>query len=319
MFSRRFRQTLILAAVAVVLPQVAFADSSNLGESLNSFSSDFFVPAWSFFKVLLVPLGLMMVASGLMKLKDAGDHRGQGSVMAGFVRLAVGGAMVALPSFTEVISTSFGIAADVGTKSSFDVGAINSAGGTGVIAVVSRFLGIVASPLSAVVLSLSFVIGVCLVLKGLYDLVALAGHEGGRRPHIGGIVATFVVGATLTNLPALMSVMSTTLGFGDFSASSFLSASNAGSLMSYTGSGSSVLNISSQAAKVLSQGLIPFGAIAFLRGMLIMRRVADGNPRNETMGAGMVHMLGGIALANAFMVTCTLTNTFMSQGLGMCG
>ncbi len=315
---RSFIVPLAFAVLVASQGAAEAADSSNLGQALNTVGTSF-APVWGMVKALLLPLGLAMMFRGLVNIKDAGDPRR--SPVAGFVQLFAGAAMITVPRFTEVLAQSVGIATAVGSKSSFDVGAMDAAaGGSGVLAIAGRFFSIVSGPLAAVALSFAFIAGVCLIVKGLYDCVAMANPEGGRRVAMGGLAATFIVGATLTNLSGLMAIVSATFGFGDISASSLLaSSSNAASMMSYSGSSSSLSDLTGPMAKMLSFGLAPFGVITFIRGLMMLRRVADGNPRSETVGMGITHIVGGVALCNAMAVTCAIGTTFTTTGLSFCG
>lgn len=306
---------LLLAGIAMlILAGPAHADVKNLGDMINAANTNTFRGVWGLIKVATLPLGLMLMWGGLARLKAASEsHK---PLTAGFVGIFAGAAMISIPKMTEVIGATVGVATAIGSKSGFNAGIVNaSGGGEGIIAIAGRFFSIVSSPLSSILIAFAFVGGVCLVIKGLYDCVALANPESGKRTTYSGVITTFVVGALMINLSGLMGIVGATFGMSGTS----LASSAATAMMSYSGSATSLNDMTGDMAKMIAQGLIPFGAIAFLRGMLMLRRVADGNPRGESLGAGFTHIVGGIGLCNAMAVTCAAGATFTTTGIGFCG
>jgi uncharacterized membrane protein HdeD (DUF308 family) len=67
------------------------------------------VPA--FITTLTYIVGILLAIAGIYKLKEAVDNPGQNSIQDGFIRLAAGGALIALPTIVSTMGGTFGQAA----------------------------------------------------------------------------------------------------------------------------------------------------------------------------------------------------------------
>ena len=158
----------------------------------------------------------------------------------------------------------------------------------------------------------SYVAGMIFIMIGISRLIK-SSQEGARGPGGIGTFGTFVVGGLLLSATTILRA---------FSSSLF------GSPITYT---YATLNYTAGMTKVetdalynviaaVLQFLIVLGMISFVRGMFIMRDVAEGSSNASTM-SGVTHLIGG-ALAvnmgpflNAIQETLGITAFGVSFGL----
>lgn len=142
----------------------------------------------------------------------------------------------------------------------------------------------------------AFVMGLIFIAVSLGKFSRIGQDRGDS---VGGAIAGVTVGAMLCALPAMMDVGSSTLGVGDNQ-----------SILAYAGSLSGGASLA-QAVKTAFIILVPFGWIAFIRGLVVMKNAVEGQGGNKQgVGTGIVFVVGGILLANAGWSVCMLTATF---------
>jgi hypothetical protein len=85
----------------------AQAGPINLNQYLNALVENISsVPA--FITTVTYILGILLAIAGIFKLKQAVDNPGQNSIQDGFIRLAAGGALIALPTIVATMGGTFG-------------------------------------------------------------------------------------------------------------------------------------------------------------------------------------------------------------------
>jgi hypothetical protein len=94
----------------LILSQEAFAQDA-VKQDTNKFLDNFIdeiatVPA--FITTLTYIVGILLAIAGIYKLKEAVDNPGQNSIQDGFIRLAAGGALIALPTIVSTMGGTFG-------------------------------------------------------------------------------------------------------------------------------------------------------------------------------------------------------------------
>jgi hypothetical protein len=99
----------------LILSQEAFAQDA-VKQDTNKFLDNFIdeiatVPA--FITTLTYIVGILLAIAGIYKLKEAVDNPGQNSIQDGFIRLAAGGALIALPTIVSTMGGTFGQATGV--------------------------------------------------------------------------------------------------------------------------------------------------------------------------------------------------------------
>ena len=61
-----------------------------------------------FISTVMYILGILLAIAGIYKLKEAVDNPGQNSIQDGFIRLAAGGALIALPTLVATMAGTLG-------------------------------------------------------------------------------------------------------------------------------------------------------------------------------------------------------------------
>lgn len=234
--------------------------------------------------------GIALAVTGVLKLKDHVDNPNQVPLNAGLKRLIAGGAFLALPMTTNVIKgTLFG--ADTGEISG---GAL----GFGVVApagppvaldnVAVTFISNMATPMKYLMISFAFITGLALILVGISRLIKTA-QEGPRGPTGMGTLFTFVAG---------MALMAIGQSMGNFTVSIF----GSGTMKSYaTFTAAGLTPAEEQQLRNVIGSVLMFvslvGFIAFMRGLFIMKLVADGN-QNHSITQALTFMVGGALAVN---------------------
>jgi hypothetical protein len=86
----------------------AQAGPINLNQYLNALVENISsIPA--FITTITYILGILLAIAGVFKLKEAVDNPGQNSIQDGFIRLAAGGALIALPTIVATMGGTFSV------------------------------------------------------------------------------------------------------------------------------------------------------------------------------------------------------------------
>ena len=131
----------------------------------------------------------------------------------------------------------------------------------------------------ALIVAISYILGVCAYGSGLFRLVRLT-HQRFSGPSGTGTVLCFVAGTAMFSFPALLTSAELSL-FG---------AGGGASSLSYGGADSDRYDALLQALFAIVQII---GVVSFLKGWFVLRAAADGHGR-ATMGSGAWHIVGGL-------------------------
>lgn len=148
-------------------------------------------------------------------------------------------------------------------------------------------------------------VGIFISFSGLLRLKDVA--EGGGRVKLHTPVMLILLGATLIAFPVATNIATQTVALG----------AATGTELSRVPAGAGAPGV--QAAL---EGILLFvkmvGHLAFFRGFLILKGVAEG-AQQQTIGRALTHIFGGAAAINIDTTTQILVNTFapgMAGGLG---
>lgn len=151
-------------------------------------------------------------------------------------------------------------------------------------------------PLISITASVAFLVGIVMAamsLKKLYETT-----RNNPQAHYGGVVTTFFIAAVLVNLPAALGTMRETM-FG-----------NEHSVLSYQ---STISGVSAQASStlVVIMHFIQFvGLIAFIRGFLILNKLANGGGQDVSLGKGVTFVVSGVMAINIVITANMLAESF---------
>lgn len=262
------------------------------------------IVAPAFLNAIAYIIGLVLGVWGLLKIKEHVDNPQQVTIWAGVSRLLAGGAFFTLPVIIEVMRTTVTplsaatIASPVGGLASWLLGiggtitSYNEVASTacdGLDGILFCMMDDVLGPLHVVINFFAYVAGMVLIMIGISRLIKSA-QEGARGPGGFGTIMTFLTGGALISYNEIMRAFTmsfftnpTTLTFAELSYTAGMTTDEL----------SHVHTIISAVLKFM----IVVGLISFVRGLFIIRGVAEGNNQASVM-AGVTHLAGGALAVN---------------------
>jgi hypothetical protein len=246
----------------------------------------------AFLTALSYLIGMIFGVWGVLKIRDHVLNPSQTSVWEGFSRLFAGGAFFTLPVVVEAVRVSLSNPAlDIGSFLPQVTGYSGNSGGScvGLDGALACMMGDVQGPIHAAINFFTFAAGMLFIMVGISRLTKSA-QDGAKGPGGVGTFMTFLVGGALISYNEFMRAFSTTL----FS----LPITRTNAALQYT-EGMSVDELA-HAHTVISaviKFLIIVGLISFVRGIFIIRNVAEGNGQASIM-AGVTHLVGGTLAVN---------------------
>lgn len=322
----------------------ARADTKNtLGEKLVGLIDNVWNPLFLLIAVVAAVGGIWMMAKGLMKLAEAANDRGGKGFAPGLIWVIVGAMLIALPDTAGMgMSTIFGSARGGGTLTGAGLdykdgitgdyfsmmtgGTVaagdvtNCLGADDPAVCMARNIAVNAVPMGIMVLfSLVFLAGLAGFAMTLVEMAKNSDQQGQSKSH----VTRLVISALLMNAPMAFSFMSQTM-FGNSTStisSTFGNLNADSSLLKYT-SGSSIDIVKRYSALIgyCFTILAFFGAWAYVRGIFMVKGVAEAGRNAGSYGMAGVYMVAGILMANAKASTCVIMKTTGGAGLatGFC-
>lgn len=241
-------------------------------------------------------IGLVLGVWGILKVRDHVVDPSRVAISEGVMRLIAGGLFFSLPFLTAVFKSSMvnlgllgSTVAATNTTFRSTVTAASCTGTNSLDEAMGCFMLDILGPSHVVLNFFCFVAGMIFIMIGISRLIK-SSQEGARGPGGMGTFGTFIVGGMLLSATTILRAFSSSLFTSPVT---FTFAS-----MQYT-TGMSVAE--TQAAyNVISavlQFMIIIGMLSFVRGMFILRDVAEGKQQASTM-AGITHLLGGALAVN---------------------
>lgn len=267
--------------------------------------------------------GAWLAGTGLRSLARAATEAARGqdaSYVVGFKRLGAGALVFAIPSALGIgLETLWGRADGFAFGRGL-VGAPNDClrPGSGGIACVADNLARNLAPVAvAAAVALSFLYGLWLAAKTLYDWATA--QDGG--PQRGSVAGRLVLAVLFANVPFLAIATSETLGVGNLlglSPEAKIVTTSAEFLHAQIGSGV----VAEQAATLVRSLFVllaMFGVVAVLRGLVLIKETADGRGASDRgFGVGVTHVLAGVLMMNMQWTVCTVSMTLVGRNFGIC-
>jgi hypothetical protein len=269
----------------------------------------------AFLTALSYLFGLIMGVWGVLKIRDHVLNPQQTAITEGVTRLIAGGAFFALPFVVDVISTTMdggGFAihsiGSQGYNIESTITAACSTGSAGLDGALACFAEDMLGPVHALLNFFSFVAGIIFIMIGISRLVKGA-QEGARGPGGIGTMMSFAIGGALISYNEIMRAASTTLAGNEQTATY--------AEMQYT---TGMSTEEQQAAHAVISSILKFmiivGLISFVRGLFIVRSVAEGNQQASIMAA-VTHIIGGALAVNLGPVLNAVQTTLGTTGYGI--
>jgi hypothetical protein len=328
-----------LASASVLVAGQAHAENT-VGDLLKGLVDNVWNPLFLLIAVVAALAGIWMMAKGLMKLVEAANERGGKGYGPGLTWVIVGAVLIALPDAAGIgMQTVFSHDRGGSLSSSgldFNDGVsgdwmqqlvgntVNPAGvencivSTEPAVCMARNIADNAVPMGIMALfSLVFLAGLIGFATTVIDMAKNADGRDQSKSHI----TRLVISVMLMNAPMAFRFMSTTL-FGGSNSSLTLIGLNTGSTLLRYDSGSSIDIVVKYSALIGYSFTILafFGAWAYIRGIFMVKGVAEGGRSAGSYGMAGVYMVAGILMANAKWSTCVILNTVGGAGLskGFC-
>ncbi|MGN7437353.1 MAG: hypothetical protein ACTHOO_01820 [Alcanivorax sp.] len=241
-------------------------------------------------------LGLALGVWGILKIRDHVIDPSRVAVSEGVMRLIAGGCFFALPFLVTVFKSS---TASIGllttttaiTNTTFrsSVTAASCTGTNSLDEAMGCFMLDILGPSHVVLNFFCFVAGMIFIMIGVSRLIK-SSQEGPRGPGGFGTFGTFVVGGLLLSATTILRAFSSSLFTSPVT---FTYAS-----LQYTsGMSAAETQAAYNVIAAVLQFMIVLGMLSFVRGMFILRDVAEGKQQASTM-AGVTHLIGGALAVN---------------------
>lgn len=314
-----------------------------IGGTLSRIISDSWNPVFILVVVLMAVTGIYFIARGLVKCVEAAQNNGRSGFGSAIAYLFAGAMLVALPDVAGIGMTSmFNYARGGGTLHSAELdyndqgmdgsflgsiagnlvnpGGVRSCVGEGVEAPATC----IASNLSSnvvpmgiyAIFAIVFIVGLITFALAIIEL-AKATERGDQSK---GKFTKLITSILLMNAPMFYTVISTTM-LGSIDNPITVDGYQSGSeLLKYP------MNSNIQVVKNFSELighafriLAFFGAWAFVRGIFMIKGVAEGRQQGS-YGMAMTYMIAGILMANSKFSACIILGTFGGSGMsaGFC-
>jgi hypothetical protein len=253
--------------------------------------------------------GIFLVVWGVLKLRDNVLNPQQTIIWEAVSRLLAGGAFFAMPYLMGVVANTLdGGGLLPGLNGFTNSGWEGVTTGFGLDAMMANFTADMFGPMLFALNFFGYIAGAVLLMIGISRLLKSA-QEGPRGPGGIGTIMTFIVAGLLMASAPMLAAFSTTF-FG-----TPVSATKAA--LAYT-TGMSATEVAHAQAVVSSilMFMTVLGVVAFLRGIYIIREVAEGNQQASLM-AGITHMAGGALAVNLGPVMNAVQTTLGLGGFGI--
>ncbi len=258
----------------------------------------------AFLTAIAYLFAIVLIVWGLLKIKDHVLEPRQTSVWEGVSRLLAGGAFLALPAVMTAVYNTISIITVGNFTGSGNSGFTGAASAGGLDAVMVAFMNNILGPMNVVLNFFGMIAGMILIMIGISRLIKSA-QEGARGPGGLGTMMTFLMGGALMSFSPMMSAFNGTL-FNDTSTNTMAQ------LQYTTGMQQPEIDHAHAVISSVLKFMIILGLISFIRGLFIIRGVAEGNSQASMM-AGVTHLIGGALavnlgpLMNAVQATLGLT------------
>lgn len=333
------------SALFLGFTSVAFAQEASQGTTVGLLLSNFVKETWNPLFLLIVVVmgvtGIYFVARGLTSLVEATKQSGRSSYTSGIAMMFAGVMLIALPDIAGIGMTSiFGSARGGGILGSAELDYNDQGMGGDFLNSIAGPLGSVgavencishAAPATCMAANIARNV-VPMGIMALFAMVFLAGfvsfalaiidlaknsERGDNRP---GKLTKLITSVLLMNAPLFYTIITTSL-LGSVDNPIGLNGLNASSdLLKYPVG--SEIEVVKRFAELIGHAftiLTFFGAWAFIRGIFMIKGVAEGRDKGS-YGMAMTYMVAGILMANSKFSACVILGTFGGSSLaaGFC-
>jgi len=330
------------AAILSLLAMASPAGAQTIGGQLQSIVTNVWNPLFLLVAVGTALLGVFLFFRGMMKLVEAAQSGGRGGFGPGITHIVIAAFLIALPDAAGIgMMSVFGSARGGGTldAGSLDyndggmggdflsaitgglanVGAVdNCLVSAGPATCMAKNLATNVVPMAIMMLfAMVFIVGLIAFASAIADIAKASERGDNSKGHVTRIVTAIL----LMNAPLFFTMMTTTLlnaGDSPITATGFNSNSP---MLSYpTGSPIAVVQNFTQLIGHSFTILTFFGAWAFVRGIFMIKAVAEKGGQSGSYGMAATYIVAGVLLANAKFSACLVLGTIggANMGSGFC-
>lgn len=329
-------------ASLLLLALTAPASAQTIGGRLSAIVQDVWNPLFLLAAIGSALLGLFVFVRGLMKIVEAAQSGGREGFGPGITHIVVAAFLIALPDAAGIGMTSILGAARGGGElgaSSLDLGndgvggnfLESLTGGLASVGAVDNCLLAQAPatcmakniaqnviPMAVMMLfAMVFIVGLIAFASAIMD-IARSSERGNQTR---GQVTRIVTAVLLMNAPLFFTIMTTTLLNPTDSPITVGGLNTGSSMLSYPAD--SPLEIVQNFTQLIGHSftiLAFFGAWAFVRGIFMVKSVAEGGRQGGSYGMAATYIVAGILLANSKFSACLVLGTIGGAkfGAGFC-
>lgn len=304
---------------------------------------------------LSILIGIVFIARGLVQLIKDTEANARSGIGNGLLQIFGGALLASLSTVVVVLLNSWTVGADgsvlissdgayasaselIGTRDNFTVTceARFEVGDDGQVQEIpgwqqlecggsafANFAKDLAGPATQGILFLTIIWGLFLVFTGIMRLAQSQNPNSSSYEKHGSIILRILFGSLAISIPAfLMSLSNSIFGAGNGAFEVSLLAQNPDAFAGGFRTGeNAVAQMYGELMGYIFYGLIPFGLFAFVSGLNSFVKAADGQSgAQQSLAAGAVKMIAGIALVNGKLFTCSMAATLGARGdlIGFC-
>jgi len=285
MINKIKRYSLLIAIFGGCTLMSSVANAQTLGDLFDRISSQ--DNAYELVSYIAYLAGFLFTAVGVHKLRQHVEYGPQKVELPEPLKyLFTAGLMLTLPMVATVASQTFG---DQGDAQAIN-GALywNSSTSQGLDGMMIRVMENIYGPVQLLILFFCYVAGAILTMVAIHRFTKTA-QEGPRGPTGMGTIATFVLAGVLFSIAPTIGMLAETLFENRDSMNhvQFLSLEE----------GSDAQMHAEDVATAIIVFLTIVGILAIVRGLFVLRGVAEGN-QQMTMMSGISHVVAGAILVN---------------------
>lgn len=258
------------------------------------------------FAGLAYTCGLICGFLGIMKLREHVENPNAVPIWDPIKRFLAGGAFLATPMVVDVVITTIQGTGALYTNSSSGLVA-HTSGGSGLDAMIVKLVGNLMSPTVFAASWIAWLGGFVFVFIGISRLLK-SEQEGPRGPTGIGTFTTFMIAGALFSINSIVTFLNGTL----FQSSAYTAQ---GTLQYTAGLGTSANHVHAVISAIVGFAFI-VGWISVVRGLFIVRGVAEGTSQASMMAA-ITHLIGGALAINLGAVIMAVQNTLGITNYGI--
>lgn len=232
--------------------------------------------------------GTVVAVTGLLKLKDHVVAPDRTPLSHGLWRLFAAGLLISLPGAASMLMRTIKTSTIYGTTQAATNVTMSSSSTLSLDQMMINLVSNIKAPMGFLLWGLGVVLGLFFLVTAFVRMARGAGQDGPRGSMGSGTVGRIVIGAILISFASTADIFTTTL-FGG-TAVKF-------SGMTIPGVSAATLTRATQAMAAILTFVQIIGFIAFMRGFLMLRAMADGNNGVSTAAAA-THIIGGAVAIN---------------------